>query len=356
MAMQNEREDSRLFPDEDKAITDIEAEEPNVQDRSTFPEEPNTVTDPITDIEAETQSDDDLASLGPRRAVDNILTAAATRAAATAASGANEKDEDVEDGTVALSATPAPPTSALGFTFTPGGLLFPYHVGVAYTLQELGLLTEQTPVGGSSAGAIVAAAIACGVSEASVLAALAALVEDVRGGTRLNVALRKQLELILDDSAAEAAQRHGLRLCYLEVLPRPRGCVVSEFRDKSDLIEVIIASCNWPLFFSRWPFVVCRGAWALDGYFAVGRDRFGCPPLPATRVVACSALPRVRLPAFGEADLIQPGRDDASAIPVDDAEWFGWALAPASDERLEEMVELGRRHARAWAAQNAGSL
>ena len=41
----------------------------------------------------------------------------------------------------------------LGFSFTPGGLLFPYYVGAAYELQRLGLLTPNTPLGGSSAGA-----------------------------------------------------------------------------------------------------------------------------------------------------------------------------------------------------------
>ena len=84
-------------------------------------------------------------------------------------------------------------TSSLGFTFTPGGLLFPYYVGVAYFLKEAGLITPTTPLGGSSAGSIVAAALACGVGQETVLEGLAALVDDVRGGERLNPALRKQV-------------------------------------------------------------------------------------------------------------------------------------------------------------------
>ena len=101
----------------------------------------------------------------------------------------------------------------------------------------------------------------------------------------------------------------------------------------------------------------CRGGWALDGFFAVERERFGCPPLAARRVVCCSALPRVKLGAFGGDDVIQPGRDAASSLPDDvpDEEWFGWALAPASDERLAELASLGRAHATAWAARQTST-
>lgn len=40
----------------------------------------------------------------------------------------------------------------LGFSFTPGGLLFPYHLGVAKSLQRQKFLAAGTPLAGSSAG------------------------------------------------------------------------------------------------------------------------------------------------------------------------------------------------------------
>lgn len=43
-------------------------------------------------------------------------------------------------------------TSRLGFSFTPGGLLFPYHLGVAKCLELQGFLATDTPLAGSSAG------------------------------------------------------------------------------------------------------------------------------------------------------------------------------------------------------------
>ena len=85
-------------------------------------------------------------------------------------------------------------TSSLAFAFSPAGLLFPYYVGVAFQLKELGIIKQSSPLGGSSAGSIVAAALACGVTERSVLAALQELLGEVRAGVGLNPALRKQLE------------------------------------------------------------------------------------------------------------------------------------------------------------------
>ena len=47
----------------------------------------------------------------------------------------------------------------LSFAFSGGGFLFPYHLGVAATLKELGLIDHDTPVSGVSAGALLAAAL-----------------------------------------------------------------------------------------------------------------------------------------------------------------------------------------------------
>jgi hypothetical protein len=238
--------------------------------------------------------------------------------------------------------------NSLAFAFSPAGLLFPYYVGVAFQLKELGLIKQSSPLGGSSAGSIVAAAIACGVPERDVLAALQELLEEVRAGEGLNPALRKQLGVLLTEDSVRRAQEHGLTMCYVEVLPLPRRRIVTEWTSKQDLIDCICASCNWPLYFSRWPLVWCRGALCADGFFAVSRERFGCPPLPAERVVAISALPKVKLAAFAEEDIIQPGRGEGRELPMDSANWFRYAMAPASDTTVDEMVELGRTHARLW--------
>lgn len=55
---------------------------------------------------------------------------------------------------VASSVNYLPPTltSKVGISFTPGGLLFPYHLGVAKCLAKNGLLATDTSLAGASAG------------------------------------------------------------------------------------------------------------------------------------------------------------------------------------------------------------
>ena len=250
---------------------------------------------------------------------------------------------------LASMVVPPPARPPLGFAFTPAGLLFPYYIGVAYKLSDLGILQRTSPLGGSSAGAIVAAAVACGVSESEVRRGLDMLLTDVRGGMRLNRALRKVLAVILEDDCHTVARLRGLKIGYFEVLPLPGRRVVSEWTSKDDLIDTIAASCNWPLFFSRWPLVWCRNSLCIDGFFSVKRQRFGCPPLEAERTVAVTALPRVSLDAFDSADVIQPDKMPGADLPLDEAEWFKYAMAPAEDSLIEEMVGLGRQHATIWA-------
>ena len=123
--------------------------------------------------------------------------------------------------------------------------MFPYYVGVAFALRDAGLISPHTPLGGSSAGAIVAAAVACGVDEPTVMSGLFSLANEVRRGTRLNWALRSTLEELLDEDMVSRAQAHGLCIAYQRVLPWPKSCIVTEWDSKADLIDTICASCNW---------------------------------------------------------------------------------------------------------------
>lgn len=237
----------------------------------------------------------------------------------------------------------------LAFAFSPGGLLFPYYIGVAYELKSKGVLKPTSPLGGSSAGAIVAAALACSVGESEVCDGLRELLNDFRSGTSLNQALRKQLARLLDESCVERATKHRLTICYTQIFPWPKRHIVTEWTSKEDLIDTIAASCNWPLFFSRWPLVWCRGGLAVDGFFAVPRERFGCPPLPDDfKTIAVTALPRVKLQAFEGDALIQPGCRDGTSLPYSDASWFQYAMKPADDATVEDMIALGKQHARRW--------
>jgi len=251
----------------------------------------------------------------------------------------------------------------LGFSFTPGGLLFPYYIGLAYELQRNGIITTTSPLAGSSAGSIVAGALACGVPEDEVIEALRRLADEYREGGSLNLALRKQLARMLPDDAAErVTASRSLTICYQQILPWPKACLVESYKDKQDLIDVICASCCWPWFLSRWwPCVWVRGGLGLDGWFAVPRAQFGAPDLDgeAERTLRLSALPRVSV-SPGSGGLIQPGQPVADApgaptyeLPMSDSNWFNWALRAAPEATLDEMRECGRRHAQMWLRQHA---
>ena len=57
-----------------------------------------------------------------------------------------------------LAATMRPSAAAkLGVSFTPGGLCYPYQIGVAKHLYERGVLRPDVPIAGASSGGIVAA-------------------------------------------------------------------------------------------------------------------------------------------------------------------------------------------------------
>ena len=51
-----------------------------------------------------------------------------------------------------------------------GGLLFPYYIGIVIALRdELGILTDSTPVAGASAGSLIAATCKSGISESDLI-------------------------------------------------------------------------------------------------------------------------------------------------------------------------------------------
>jgi hypothetical protein len=73
----------------------------------------------------------------------------------------------------------------LGFSFTPGGLLFPYQLGICSSLMEKGFLSENTPIAGASAGALTSVVIGCGLDIKMIMEKTELLCQDcIEGGTR----------------------------------------------------------------------------------------------------------------------------------------------------------------------------
>jgi hypothetical protein len=94
----------------------------------------------------------------------------------------------------------------LGISFSPAGLLTPYHLGASYELKKIGLLTSSTSVTGASGGALAAVTSALNIDHIDGLAACEYIAERCRAeGTRytLKVALVKVLEDLLPLESAQ---------------------------------------------------------------------------------------------------------------------------------------------------------
>ena len=177
----------------------------------------------------------------------------------------------------------------LGFSFSPGGLLLPYHLGVMDSLQQAGYLDDATPLAGSSAGAIAVACHACGLDSASVLDATIALSDEcaAAGGARgrLIPALRRQMQRLIGPEQLERLQnRPGtVGIAYKELFPLQRPVVQTKFTSVDDLMDAVSFSSTFPFFSDKWPVALdTRQSFprvVVDGFFTVPRERLGCPDL-----------------------------------------------------------------------------
>eukprot|EP00923_Selenidium_pygospionis_P011153 GHVN01019362.1.p1 GENE.GHVN01019362.1~~GHVN01019362.1.p1 ORF type:complete len:950 (+),score=235.94 GHVN01019362.1:1651-4500(+) len=201
---------------------------------------------------------------------------------------------------------------ALGFSFSPAGLLGPYHLGVLACLIDNGYVSGATPLAGASAGALCATAAALGLSIADALDSVKRITADCRkNGTayRLHELLKTELTSLLpNDSPHILANRKAhLTVTHTQVFPKLKGIHATEFESKDDLTNCLLASCNIPFFFSKWPTVKCRGRPCVDGYFAVRRKHFGCPKTASRRNIRVSPFtPKDVMMVVPETDCISP--------------------------------------------------
>lgn len=131
------------------------------------------------------------------------------------------------DATGGVLVSPLPtlvsPKAPLGFSFSVGGLLFPYQLGVGVALTESGhIVPGVTPLSGSSAGSLVAAVLALNIDLDVVMERLEAILSDCRkGGTvgRLSGILERELLAALPEDCAERLSNGCLTVaCALKLL------------------------------------------------------------------------------------------------------------------------------------------
>jgi len=248
----------------------------------------------------------------------------------------------------------------VGFSLSPGGLLLPYHLGVLDGLQYHGFLTQDSPIAGSSAGAIAVAAHACGVDSQTAVDATIDISHRCGelGGARgkLMPLLKEKLNDFIDEDAFEASRDRDLVIAYRELLPRNMAIHQTEFSHKDDLINAVCHSSMFPFFTTNWPVAIDTSRKVprvvVDGFFAVPRSRFGCPDfeiagIDVDRTVSVSPFPRqsVSLHAPKEEDCICP---EETGDPDDLLRLLRLATQSSSAAELSKVYESGFEDAERW--------
>ncbi|KXZ42156.1 hypothetical protein GPECTOR_194g324 [Gonium pectorale] len=250
----------------------------------------------------------------------------------------------------------------LAISFSGGGFLLPYFIGVAEVLQQLGVLRPggATPVAGSSAGSLIASSLACGLTPDEMYDSFVDSVRDCRA----NGSYRRLLDVVSrqlrDTLPSDAAQRCSgvATVCVTRLFPHPHPKRVSSFTSRDDLISALLASCHIPRYFNGELTTQFRGRTAIDGGMTA------LIPAPAGHhdfVLKVSCFPRAhvaRLPVFNRRHAMQHlslgiAPDAFRTWPYSFKDMMAAALHPHTDDFIVQLREAGRSDALRW-AQSAG--
>lgn len=193
------------------------------------------------------------------------------------------------------------------------------------------------------------------------------------GGARGNLLplLKNELDRILDDEVHEVLNnREGfVGLAYREILPNNRPILDTKFEDRHHVIDSVCNSATFPFFTSNWPCRIARkeskkeSSWlprvAVDGFFSVDRDRFGCPDFDnmeherddykVDRTVTLSVFPHdvIQLTASEKHDQISPNLDPEDSTGQM-SNLFRLATQCAEKDDYYKLYEDGWEDAERW--------
>ncbi|CRG94389.1 conserved Plasmodium protein, unknown function [Plasmodium gallinaceum] len=181
----------------------------------------------------------------------------------------------------------------VGISFSPAGLLIPYHLGVSSLLIEKNILNIHTNIAGSSAGSICACCLSIGLNVDKCFFLIENIISNVyKNGcyqklqNLLNIELNKYL---YKDSYKFLNKRTGnVFVGITQILPFYKKLNINKFYDDNDLISAIIASCNIPMYLSSNIFVNFRNKKCIDGFFSTKKKDFGCPNTKTDRTIKVS--------------------------------------------------------------------
>jgi len=194
----------------------------------------------------------------------------------------------------------------MDISFAGCGFLGIYHVGVISCLSEHAPHLLKGRILGTSAGGIAAAAFVEGVSVNEMANRVVKMGSEIRRHTlgplspssNLRDEVYRQLdEMLADDAHIRANEK--LIIAFTRVYDG-KGEMISHFRSKQDLIEVI-AAASWLPVFSGWIPPMYNGYRVVDGWFSENR------PVVDERTITVS-------PFSGNSDICPQNRQDEIEI------------------------------------------
>ena len=260
-------------------------------------------------------------------------------------------------------------SSKVGISFSPAGLLTPFHLGAVYQLRKCSMIDCEVTLAGSSGGALAAVTTALNIDEYSSLQSCVEIAKFCRENgafASLRGALDEQMHKILPLDAHKMLNERAGRtlLAYRQIYPSNVPSIVSFFDSYTDLCDVLRASCTIPVWFSGYPAVKVRDGFGVDGIFAVDFSRFGCPDTntniellicPFTVGLTPSSTSGKRI------DVISPALLAPEDWPFSSQQLIQLALAPpggrqdisrATDSAIENVYSIlfsaGRKSVLAW--------
>ncbi|KAG2498150.1 hypothetical protein HYH03_003908 [Edaphochlamys debaryana] len=246
----------------------------------------------------------------------------------------------------------------LGFGFSAGGFLYPYHLGVLWELRDLNILKDyKVQMAGASAGSLAVATYNCGLEPEKAMQALHEFAANCRSnGTRYRLGglLRDFLHAYLPKDAHERC-RGNTYVALTRLFPVVRNEMVSEWSSKDDFVNSLLTSCHIPFYFNGSWMTEYRGKFYMDGGVAAFVPR---PPTEYAVKVCCFPVNEVlatvqdRVSQYERvASLLDVAisPDAYEPWPFNYPQMVTWALVPADDDMLRYMVNKGRKDGRAWA-------
>ena len=184
----------------------------------------------------------------------------------------------------------------IGSSFSPGGLLLPYHMGVADCLiQKKYLNPFESIVGGSSAGSIAAMAIGCGLDgikglEGTISISDNCISQNKNARGNLLPLLKEQMKLLVGDTEYDFLKLRqqnyidkttngnnnnngngngndsdidididygtGVCIAYKEIFPLRKSHFQTKFNNRNDFFNTVGYSCMFPFFTTNYPFII----------------------------------------------------------------------------------------------------